>query len=350
MKYLKLIFIPLTLTLIFLTGCIKIHTGSPDGGVFRSQDKGETFEQRVLVEKIKKKIKTIGNVNIVTMTFDPQDSKTLYIGTQENGMYVTYNEGENWKNILTGKGGVSSIAVDPESKNIIYAVLGNKIFKTTDGGESWEKVYMETEEGKVITCIVIDSYDPAKVYAGTSGGNLLRSTDYGKSWVALKMFKDKVVKILINKNDTRIVYVAIRKKGLFKISPKQEDWQDVTKEIEKLKEAREVKDVILDPTKNDAILYVSSYGLFRSDDGGETWKNIKLLTAPNTVNIFSLAINPQNSKEIYYSTPSAIYKTEDGGENWRTLFSPSERAPVTILVNPDDPNVIYLGVARLKKK
>jgi len=108
--------------------------------------------------------------------------------------------------------------------------------------------------------------------------------------------------------------------------------------------------VILDPTKNDAILYVSSYGLFRSDDGGETWKNIKLLTAPNTVNIFSLAINPQNSKEIYYSTPSAIYKTEDGGENWRTLFSPSERAPVTILVNPDDPNVIYLGVARLKKK
>ena len=80
------------------------------------------------------------------------------------------------------------------------------------------------------------------------------------------------------------------------------------------------------------------------------WKDINLITPPGTVDIYSLAVNPKNGQEMFYGTDVTLYKTIDGGKSWITKKMPSSRAASALLINPDDPNIMYMGVKRVEKK
>jgi len=107
--------------------------------------------------------------------------------------------------------------------------------------------------------------------------------------------------------------------------------------------------LILDPTVSDGILYASQYGLLRSADGGNTFEEIPLLTPPSTTAIYSLAINPRNGQEMYYGIATALYRSIDGGQNWTTRALPSSRAARFLLIEPEEPARLYLGVKKIKK-
>ena len=107
------------------------------------------------------------------------------------------------------------------------------------------------------------------------------------------------------------------------------------------------RQVILDPTVDDGLLYASQYGLLRSNDGGLIWEELKLLTPPSTTAIYSLVINPKNDREIYYATAKALYRSEDGGKNWITKTLPTSRSGKFLVIDFDETNILYLGVKQL---
>lgn len=335
---------------ILLTGCINIRVSGKDGGVFKSVDKAETWEQKVFVERIKeKKIKTIANINVLEMFFHPHDSKTIYLTTREDGAWVTEDGGERWINIFSEKGQIRTLAPHPQSKNIIYLAKGQRLFKTTDKGENWQQVYLEIMPEQTITYVIVDYLDPDKIYIGISDGRLIRSIDSGKSWRILKDFKTYIKQILINKKDTRIIYV-VTDKGLQKSTDLGASWEDLSDNLRAFHtEATNIKVVIFDQTLHDALVLASRYGILKSDDGGKTWQLLLLLLRPGTMPLYSLAMNPKDSQEIYYGTSRALYKSNNGGWSWTPKSLPTGRAASALLVNYDDPNVVYLGVKKIKK-
>lgn len=350
----KKILIILPLAMIFLSGCvINIKTaGGVDGGVFKSVNAGDNWEQIALIYRVGELEKTFKAVDVATMAMDPTDSQAIYIGTKDQGMYYTYNGGIGWHQALTNLGKINAISVSPKERCIIYVAIANRLYKSLDCNRHWDYQLIETREdpNNQITAIDIDAYNPSIIYVGTSGKGFFRSEDAGLSWHAIKFFDDRINKVLVNPSDTRIIYVATANKGLFKTSDRGVTWQELfSKEMVKEKKNLLVyRQMILDPTAADGLLYASQYGLLRSQDGSKTWEDIKLLTPPSTTYIYSLGIDPKNGQWLYYGTDKALFRSEDGGKNWITRNLPTTRASRFLIINPSEPNVLYMGVESIK--
>ena len=97
------------------------------------------------------------------------------------------------------------------------------------------------------------------------------------------------------------------------------------------------------------LFIATKYGLIRSSDAGKNWEQITLIPPDKEANINALAINPQNSKDIYYLTNTTFFRSFDNGKTWSTIKLPSSRAGWKLLIDPTQPNVIYIGVRALAK-
>lgn len=348
----KLIFC-FILSTVVLSGCvIKLGGSQPAAvaGIFKSFDKGNTWvEKNVFLYS--GGVGSIAGLNIVNLTFDPQDNKAVYLATDADGIVYSYDNGDSWmKSNSFPNGRVESIAVDPANKCVIYSSFKNTILKTVDCSRTWSEIYVDTRGDKVITALAIDSYNNLTVYAGNNVGDILKSTDGGSNWRVINRLTDKITKILIYPNDTRIIYIATAGQGIFKSTNSGGDWLGVNDGLKQYSGAFEYKNLIFDLTTPDSLILVSKYGLLKTADSGLNWEPINLITPPASTDIFSIAINPQDNREIYYATASTFYKTVDGGQNWITKRLPTGAVATYMQVDPNDPNIIYMGLSNFNKK
>ncbi|MFA5413002.1 MAG: YCF48-related protein [Patescibacteria group bacterium] len=351
MKKIYFVFFLLAGLVLTGAGCISFSgggTSGTDGGIFKSADKAENWGQKVAVAAVQPG--SLANVNVVSLVFDPADSKTMYLATAENGLFYTTDGAESWFTAGSLAGGrINAVAPDAKDKCNVYAAAGNKIFKTSDCTRSWQNIYVDTRADQAVTALAADSYTPSIIYAGLSGGDFLKSTDSGASWTVTKRFENQVMKILVNFYDTRIIYVGTQGRGVWKTTDGGANWTDLSEKLNQFDGARDYKNLILDFSKRDSLILASRYGLLRSSDGGSSWQAINLLTPPGSVDIYSLAANPQNGNEIYYGTTSTLYKTSDGGSKWVTKKLPTTRAATYLLVDPGNGSIVYLGTTRFQK-
>jgi len=328
---------------------IKLTPPAVDGGVFRSTDKGESWLQKAIIPAPTGN-KSFAGVNIVTIVLDPQDNRTLYLGTEGEGMLVSYNGGESWfQPERMNRGTINAIAVDPKSKCTIYVGAENKIYKSIDCGRFWTNIYFDSRLDKLITNIAIDNSNPAIVYAGISSGDLIKSDNAGGTWNTIKRFEDKIVKIIIDKFDSKNVYIATQGRGIYKTTDRGSTWVDLNRDLNQYPGSFEFMNLIQDQTQRDSFLLVSKYGLLKTVDGGTSWQAMALLTPPGSAVIYGSAINPQNNKEIFYTTATTFYYTADGGITWKTKKLPTSRLANYLLIDPVNPNVIYMGTKYIKK-
>ena len=179
---------------------------------------------------------------------------------------------------------------------------------------------------------------------GTAQGGFLKSADYGKSWESLKWFDDVISDIVINPRDTRIVYVSTFKKGIYITADKGLTWQSLEKSLKPFKEAERVEKIVIDPQRPNIIYAGSQFGLLRSNDGGANWQAVNVIIPPQSIPILSLAVNPQNTNHLYYGAGSVLYRSLDQGENWTVHSLSSSKIIKTILVDPVNPDVVYVGM------
>ena len=336
-------------------GCVQISTngaggGGADGGIWKSADKGEGWVQKSLISTTAPQKRSIGATSISAITMDPQDHNALYIGTTENGLFYTLDGGESWVQAKTlASGRVPSVVVDPKNKCVIYAASGNKVLKSSDCARSWQTVYFETRTDKPITVLSIDAKEGRAIFAGTVSGDLLLSTDAGNFWTSVNRFKSEVKNILVAPYDPKIIYVGTKSSGVWRSVDAGASWEDLSGGFKQFSGAFEYRDLVLDLSAPEVLLYASQFGLLRTIDGGKSWNKLDLLTPPGAATIYSVAVNPKDGNEIYYGTATTFYHTTDGGKTWRTSKLPSSRAATALLVDPTAPNVLYLGVTRLKQ-
>ncbi len=334
---------------LFGAGCIQIQTGmgGNDGGIFKSIDRGGAWTQKVLIPTITGRPQSIGAADALTLVFDPQDNRALYLGTRGSGLFYTYDGGESWVSSLTlSRGNVPAVAVDPEAKCTIYAGFENKVIKSTDCARTWQIMYFETKLDKLITAIAIDPFNSRVVYVGTSTGDIVKSVDGGTSWATQSRVGDYIRALLVAKYNSNVVFAATNGSGIRKTVDAGKNWEELREGLNEYSGSFEFGNLVFDESAPDSLILASRYGLLKTSDGGKSWTPISLLTAPGTTKIYGLAVNPKNGNEIYYSTATTLYKTVNGGMNWITKKLPTSRVGRILLIDPRDSDVVYMGAWR----
>jgi photosystem II stability/assembly factor-like uncharacterized protein len=340
-------FFLLFILVIFLfsgAACVQVKPVGIDGGVFKSINRGESWQQKVDLLSINAPQK-IAYVNANFLTFDPHDSSILYLGSKQSGLFISYDSGESWQVVSRlPRATINAIAVDPKARNIVYVAIGNRIFKSTDCCYNWQSVYLEGAADVSITALTVDPFETNRVYAGLSDGRLLMSVNGGLSWgEGFKAFPRSIRWILIHPK-TNVFFVGTVGGGFWRSKDRGENWEDISQKLQNFPGANEVESLIFDLTKDNSLVILTPYGLLRSDNGGDVWSDYKLLIQPGRVKILSFDFNRRNPNEIYYVTSSTFYRSTDGGKRWQTKPLPSRRLPATILVDPNNPNVLFLAV------
>lgn len=348
----RLILGSLIMAVGLLTGC---GTAS-DGGIYKSVDAGEHWEQKTLINIVNKKVTTISAVDVSSLLMHPTDPAVIYIGTKANGMYVTFDGAEHWISTGLTSGSIPSIAMDLIATDTIYAAKDKTIMKTTDGGVTWDTVYTDVKNG-TITAVVVDSFDNSRIYAATNSGAIIKSTDRGLNWNLRFQNDDGIQELLMASHDTRILYALTSKNELYKTTTGGEERPDIVlpknsnpinSGWDKLN-VDKVYDVAIDPSDPQIVYLVNNHGIQRSFDNAVSWNEVPTLIGlddPQNITIRNITVTPSNPTVIYFTIGNSIHKSLDGGISWKVLENfPSARNLTGLVANYIDASTIYAGTA-----
>jgi photosystem II stability/assembly factor-like uncharacterized protein len=359
----------LLLFLVFsLSGCslsLKTeNTVSNDlGGVFVTANKGDLWRQMSLMPTITGAAESIGFLDVNDLVLDPSDPAAVYMPTLNNGLYYTYNVTKGWFHADTlPRETVNDVAIDAKDKCTIYAAINNKLYKSSDCSRTWTEVYFDNTPTVLVTAVAVDHYASNSVYIGTSRGDVIKSLDGGASWRTIQRLNDGVRKIVIHPTDSRIVFVASAKNGLYRFNSSESvnleelseyknkfdgtNWMDLNSELKEFNMGFNFKGLIF--SADNAMFLASDKVLLKSLDNGQSWAKIKLITPEKETSINAIAVNPKNSSELYYVTNTTFYRSADGGATWTTKQLTTSRAGNALLVDPVNTSVIYLGAKKIK--
>ncbi len=350
---LKRMFAPALLLVTLGAGCIQFTGSAPagnDGGVFKSANKGVNWTQKSAVASVGAP-QSIAALNITGIFFDPSDQNALYAGTQDKGLFYSYARGESWMHAdALGPIYIRSVAVNPGDKCMLFVATGNRVARSADCARTWSNTYLDARNDTRITGVVVDFFNNANVLASTSSGDFLKSTDQGASWSNVKRFDNEITQFMMSSADSRVIYVVTKSKGLWRTTDGGANWTDLTPKLGNFAGALDNMILVEDRATPNALLLASNYGLVRSTDGGDSWKAVPLLTPPGSTIVSALAVNPKSSNEIYYSTSNTLYRTIDGGAKWITARLPTSRTATELVVDPNDPNTVYMATTAPQKK
>lgn len=335
-------------------GCLGgAPAAGPDGGVYRTRDSGLTWAQMKLLN-LDTKIGSIANVASVTAAVDPQDPSTIYLGTNENGLLYSSNDGESWsqmkdKGLSAGK--VQAVAVDPANKCVVYAAIGYRLFKTQNCLRDWNLVYSDSRTNIAITSLIIDWHNSNIVYFGTSAGDVFRSDNAATSWRAVQRVEEnKINAIAMDPRDSRVIYVATEGSGIQKSSDGGANWERIYDQLKDFSQARASRLVVVDPNLANRVYIVAKYGILRSDDAGATWTALTLPTPPSSVDIKTFAVRPEDSRQLVYATDNAVVFSVDGGVTWNSKKLPTKRTVSFLMYDHATPEGLFLGASIAKSQ
>jgi photosystem II stability/assembly factor-like uncharacterized protein len=281
------------------------------------------------------------------------------------------------------RGGRSAaVAGSYKNRNTFYfGATGGGVWKTTDGGNNWNNI-SDKYFGSSIGAVAVAPSDESVVYVGegenTMRGNvseglggMWRSDDGGKSWKNIGLNDGRhIIRILVHPKNPDIVWVAVMghlfgpndERGVFKTTDGGKTW----KKTLYINNQTGASDLVMEPG-NPKVFYAGTWqllrtpfslesggegsGLWKSTDGGETWKNISTSKGlPKGVwGIVGVAVAPSNTDKIYSIIENAnggLYMSADGGESW-TLTSGDNNIRqrawyyTKVFVDPKNENRVY---------
>lgn len=337
-------------------------TNTPGGvGVLKSIDGGQTWQQ---VNN------GITNLYVGTLFMHPNNPDILLAGTGNNaylegaGVFLTTDAGESWKRVLAE--GVQSVEFAVSDPDIAYAGNPGFIFRSTDGGSTWESTVRQSEEnigwgpdgveaGFPID-FQVDPDDAERIFANNYGGGNFLSEDGGASWVIASdgYTGAQVRSVAVSPREPGQVFAAARS-GIFGSYDGGGKWVGLN-----FPQASglEWNAVAFDPSAPDHVLAANNWsgGIFESKDGGLSWQLTDILWT-NMQGWRTIAFAPADSIIVYAGAgafgsagsfnnelpASGIYRSMDGGTSWAPANDSLTRdAQITSLaVHPSDPQVVY---------
>lgn len=251
-------------------------------------------------------------------------------------------------------GRIADIAIHPIDDNIWYVAVGSGgVWKTKNAGTTWKPIF-DKQSTYSIGCITIDPSHPSTIWVGTGenvggrhvayGNGIFKSTDGGKTWNNMGLKESEhLSKIIIHPDNSNIIWVAAQgplwseggERGLFKSTDGGKTWKQTLGDDKWVG----VTDIAVDP-RNPDWMYAATWqrhrtvaaymgggpgsGIHRSTDGGETWTKLTNGLPRSNMGKIGLAVSPQQPDILYAAielnlTKGGFYRSSDRGSSWKKM-------------------------------
>src|SRR5581483_2780343 len=324
--------------------------------------------------------RTVGAVGV------PSQPNVFYIGVNNGGVWKTTDYGRTWTPIFDDQptGSIGDVAVSPSNPNVIYIgcgeglqrpdlSTGDGVYKSTDGGKTWK--HKGLRDGQQIGSIIVDPTNPDRVFAAVLGHpyganeerGIYRSLDGGETWQKV-LYKDEntgAIQEAFDPKNPQVVYADLWAgrqgpwengqwqgpgSGLYKSTDGGNTWEHLTKGLPTFEQGLGRIGIGI-AYSNPNIIYATvdasqqAGGIYRSDDAGESWRRISgdpRLWGRGS-DFAEIAAHPKNP-EIVYVANTASYVSTDGGKTFKGFKgAPGGDDYHRFWINPDHPDTILLA-------
>ena len=310
-------------------------------GLFISTDKGQNWNNSSQIDQDGVQ-GSLERFDINDITIDSQHNSTLYAATAQAGLYKSNDSGQSWQSVTTS-GNIKAINVNRVNNNHLIAARENQVFVSSDRGNIWRLVYTDPTEAQ-ITDVIFDPLAEQIAFMSTSGGELLKSADLGETWSLVRTFDNPIKKVIVHPRFSSEMYVLTTKPDLMRSSDGGINWQPVLESLKKEQTIATIVDVKVHPRANESLFMATERGLFLTNDAGESWQTLPLLTTTDE-RIQSIGWDPEVVNIIYYATPTVFFASQDSGQSWRTSIFSSRRLPRHLIVDPNNRDKLYIATS-----
>ncbi len=320
------------------------------------------------------------------------EPNVFYVGQVDGGVWKSNDYGRTWEPIFDGQPSqsIGAIAVAPSNSSIVYVgsgeglhrpdlSVGDGIYRSADAGKTWE--HLGLRDGQQIPALAVDPRDPNRVYAAVLGHpygpneerGIFRSTDGGANWKKV-LYKDANTggdDVVLDPVNPNIVYASLWESrlgpwedgnqyegvhgGLFKSTDGGGTWKPLTKglpdnlvQVHIAVSASEENRLYATVATMNQGGYASAAGLgvYRSDDAGESWYKVTDDPRPAMKigggDLPEPAVDPKNP-DVVYSASIVTERSLDGGHTWMSLRgAPGGDDYQALWINPMHPEIILL--------
>ncbi len=312
------------------------------GHIWKTENNGTTF---------KPVFDHYGAYAIGCLAMDPDNPDVVWAGTGENnyqrvlgygnGVYKTLDGGKSWKNMgLKDSRQIGMIAIDPRNTDIVYVAAEGSVwgpggdrglYKTTDGGKSWEKV-LDISENTGVSNVILDPRNPDVVYAvslqrrrhvytAIAGGPetaFYKSADGGKNWRKLTRGLPAGdmggIGLAVSPADPDVLYAKIEatgdESGFYRSEDRGESW---TKMSDHYSSGQYFSEIVCDPRDVNTVYSLETVTQV-THDGGRTWK--PLGNNHRHVDDHAMWIDPAHTGHFLIGGDGGVYESFDGGKNY----------------------------------
>lgn len=253
----------------------------------------------------------------------------------------------DWRSTGPPGGDVRGLVVDPSNPDRFYfGTLDGQIYTSSDGGKQWELLYNFGKPRLFVDHIIVDPRNSKVLYVGAhrhkEAGGFFKSTDGGKSFKESAELTNEALHSLAQSDADPDTLIVGTFNGIFRSDDAGDSWRQLpTSDTPGL---LHVESLAIDP-RGTKIIYAGTWYLpYKSTDGGQTWRSIKEGIIDDS-DIFAIDIDPRDPSHIIASACSGIYESRNSGENWRKVQGiPSQsRRTRAILQHPSVPGVVFAG-------
>lgn len=322
------------------------YVAAGSGNIWKTENAGTTW---------KPIFDSYSSYSIGCLAIDPSNRHTVWVGTGENvggrhigfgdGVYVSHDGGASFENVgLKESEHISKIVVDPRDSNVVYVASQGPLwssggerglYKTTDGGKSWELV-LEKGKWTGVTDVAMDHVNPDVLYAVThqrhrtvwgliNGGpesGVFKSTDAGTTWSELTSglpSEDKgKMSIAVSPQKPNVVYVTIevanREGGVYRSEDHGASWKKMSDYVGGGTGPHYYQEIYCDPHRFDVLYHANVY-LGRSTDGGATWQQVE--SGQKHVDNHAVTFHPTDPDFVLVGCDGGLYCSRDYAKTYQ---------------------------------